>query len=214
MINIGLVGIGGRVFGYLQNIICRFKEEVKITAIAELKEERLQAVRDLLGEGINTCRDYREILKKSDVDTVIICTPDNTHEEIAVESFRAGKHVILEKPLAITPEGCDRVLKERDKAGKIPIMGLVLRYTPFHQTLKKLLSEGVIGRFYTISMLDYYSGGITYFRRWNRFSKVTGGLLIHKGCHAFDILSWLADSQPSTVFVLGLWISSSQGQSQ
>jgi len=203
-VNFGLIGVGNRgVYGYLKTLKEYFPEEARFIALSDSNERRLKKVSEELGGNFRFFSNYKEMLSLPEIDAVVITTPDFTHEEITIDALQAGKHVICEKPLAITAKGCNRVIQASIRAKKILQLGLVLRYSPFYQKLKKLIEKKTIGEVKIISMLDYYSGGKTYFRRWNRFKKNTGGLLIHKGCHAFDILNWLVDSSPERVASFG-----------
>ncbi|MCK4590692.1 MAG: Gfo/Idh/MocA family oxidoreductase, partial [Candidatus Latescibacteria bacterium] len=184
---VAVIGTGRRALdGYIKVLLEQFSERIKIVAVTDRVSERLDEARQILGPEVKLFSDYQELLSSTDVDAVIICTPDFTHEQINLDCLKADKHVICEKPLALSLKGCERVIQEAETKGKLLQVGLVLRYSPFHQRLKEVVENGAIGRVHLISVLDYYAGGRTYFRRWNRLRKNSGGLLIHKGCHAFD----------------------------
>ncbi len=201
---VAVIGTGRRALdGYIKVLLEQFSERIKIVAVTDRVSERLDEARQILGPEVKLFSDYQELLSSTDVDAVIVCTPDFTHEQINLDCLKADKHVICEKPLALSLRGCERVVQEAETKGKLLQVGLVLRYSPFHQRLKEAVESGAIGRVHLISVLDYYAGGRTYFRRWNRLRKNSGGLLIHKGCHAFDIMNWLADSSPQTVAAFG-----------
>ncbi len=203
-VRFGLIGVGNRgIHGYLKILNQYFVARAQIVALSDSSQRRLQEIRREFGKECRYFSDYRKMLLLPNLDVVIITTPDFTHEQIAIDALEVGKHVICEKPLAITAKGCDRVIQASVRAGKILQLGLVLRYTSFHRKLKALVDARVVGNVRTVSMLDYYNEGKTYFRRWNRFERNTGGLLIHKGCHAFDILNWLVDSPPQRVGAFG-----------
>jgi len=203
LVNFGLIGVGGRGMAYVNVLNSFYKDEGKFIALSDIDEKRLKEKAKKSGGTPKLFTDYKKMLSLKELDVVVISTPDFTHETIAIDCLNAGKHIICEKPLAITVESCNKIIEASRKAKKMVQLGLVLRYTPFHRKLKDIIDSGKIGNVKVISMLDYYSGGMTYFRRWNRFKKNTGGLLIHKGCHAFDILNWLADSSPKRVTAFG-----------
>ena len=201
---VAVIGTGRRALGgYIKVLVEEFAERMRVVAVSDRVPERLEEARESLGPEVKLFSDHQELLGFADVDAVIVCTPDFAHEQISLDCLRADKHVICEKPLALTFGGCERIVQEAQSRGKLLQVGLVLRYSQFHQRLKEVVERGTIGRTHLISVLDYYAGGRTYFRRWNRFRKNTGGLLIHKGCHAFDIINWLANSFPKRVAAFG-----------
>ena len=86
--------------------------------------------------------DYREMLERDDVDAVAITSPDFVHEEHAVAALEAGKHVFCEKPLAITTEGCDRILRTWKASGKRLMVGFNMRYMPVFRVMKEIVDSG------------------------------------------------------------------------
>ena len=139
-VNFGLIGVGNRgVYGYLKTLKEYFPEEARFIALSDSNERRLKKVSEELGGNFHLFSNYKEMLSFPEVDAVVITTPDFTHEEITIDALQAGKHVICEKPLAITAKGCNRVIQASIKAKKILQLGLVLRYSPFYQKLKKLI---------------------------------------------------------------------------
>ncbi|MBU0478257.1 Gfo/Idh/MocA family oxidoreductase [bacterium] len=202
-IKLGLIGAGGRGLHLLDTINKYFSDEAHFIALCDVDIKRLKKMSRESKENFCLFSDYKKMLGLKDLDAVIIATPDFTHGEIALEALSAGKHVLCEKPLAITAGDCSKIIEASKKSEKIFQVGFNLRYNPFHQKLKELVDNKSIGNIKIISVLDYYSGGKTYFRRWNRFRKNTGGLLIHKGCHVFDMLNWLIGASPERVSAFG-----------
>ena len=102
----GIIGTGIRgVENFAKGLLSRPKE-AKLIGLCDSNNLRLQAASRILGGKFKLYNDYRELLNDKNIDVVIITTPDFTHEEIAVASFRKGKHVLCEKPLAIDVKGC------------------------------------------------------------------------------------------------------------
>jgi predicted dehydrogenase len=141
-----------------------------------------------------------EAVEDENVDAVFIGTPDSEHVEPVTAALRAGKHVYVEKPMAITLEDCDVIINAAKDAKKIFYLGMNLRHGPVHEKLHEVLNEGQLGKLLTIEANEYYHGGKTYFRRWNRLRKLGGGLWITKACHDFDLLNWFSGGQPTRVF--------------
>lgn len=134
------------------------------------------------------------------VDAVFIGTPDYAHVEPVTASLKAGKYVYCEKPLATTLKDCDKIVEVARKADSILYVGKNLRHSPVHRKLHEILKSGKLGKLLTIEANEYYYGGRTYFRRWNRLRKYGGGLWITKACHDFDLLNWFSNGSPRKVF--------------
>jgi len=134
----------------------------------------------------------------------VISTPDHLHEEQCVAAFKHRKHVLVDKPLAITARGCLRVIEASGKADKLLYMGFNLRQDVVVRKLKALIAQGAFGEVFSIQAIEHYDGGRTYMSRWNRLKKYSGGLFIHKGSHDFDVINWfMATARPIRVSCFG-----------
>jgi predicted dehydrogenase len=201
-IRFGIIGAGGRAaeyFGPRLKKIC----EARLVSLADTNPVRLEAAGRILGGGLELYRDYRELLRSDELDAVVVATPDSTHAELATAAFNAGLHVLCEKPLATTVAGCERILEAARRVDKKLEVGFVLRYVPFFQRLREVVGSGALGAVHLIEASDYYRGGASYFRRWNRLREVSGGLLVHKGTHTFDIINWIVGAKPLRAATFG-----------
>jgi predicted dehydrogenase len=140
-----------------------------------------------------------ECLDNVDLDAVVVTTPDNSHAECAVPALRAAKYVFVEKPLDVTQEACQEIIRADEAAGGRTFVGHNLRFAPVYRAVKELVDDGTIGEVLSLQADEFYDGGRTYFRRWNRLRRFGGGLWITKSCHDFDILHWLAGRAPLSV---------------
>jgi predicted dehydrogenase len=198
----GIIGAGGRAAGYFGPRLRKIPE-ARLVSLAETNAVRLAATGRILGGGLKLYGDYRELLGSDDLDAVVVATPDATHAEITTAAFDAGLHVLCEKPLATTVAGCREILDAARRADKKLEVGFVLRYVPFFQRLREAVLSGALGSLRLIEASDYYRGGASYFRRWNRFREVSGGLLVHKGTHTFDIINWIVGAKPLRAATFG-----------
>ena len=198
----GVIGAGRRA-GEFADGLKELNEHAELLAVADANPERLAAYDRLKGPFKRTFTDWRELLALEEVDVVIVCTPDFTHEEIAVACFEAGKHVLCEKPLGINVKQAWRILQASRRAGKLLEVGFTLRYAPLFARLREVIREDATGPLWNVWMGDYNSQGGGYFRRWNRFYEKSGGLLVHKGCHSFDLLNWYLEDEPVEVVAYG-----------
>lgn len=132
-------------------------------------------------------------------DAVLVATSDGEHTAPVLAALALGKHVYVEKPLAITWDDCQAIVRADAEAGRRTMVGFNLRFAPLYCRLHELIADGAIGRVLTIQADEFYYGGRTYFRRWNRLRRYSGGLWITKASHDFDLLYWLAGAAPTRV---------------
>lgn len=146
-----------------------------------------------------------EMVVAEKVDAVIVATPDHTHADIAARVLGAGADVVLEKPLAVSEEGCRQIGAALDRSDGSLVMTFNYRYAPRNTELKRLIASGAIGEVTAVHfewMLDTVHGA-DYFRRWHRDKANSGGLLVQKASHHFDLVNWWLDDSPETVFARG-----------
>ncbi len=190
-IRIGIIGAGGRGINAFGSIfVNQFADQARIMALADPNLERAAAGLETIGARADIYADYREMLARRDIDAVVVTTPDYLHEEHCIAAFRSGKHVLVDKPLAISAAGCLRVIAAARQARRILYMGFNLRHNIVLRRIKSIVAEGQLGRLFAVQATEYYNGGRTYMARWNRLKKYSGSLFIHKGSHDFDIINW------------------------
>ncbi len=198
---IAVVGCGHRaVIGFIGTLKSIGRSEA-VRVLCDVNPVRLQVAAEYLAnKDCRTCTRLEEVLSDPEINTVIVTTPDHTHADIVEACYRAGKTVVCEKPMATTIEDCQRILDAA--AGQELRVAFNLRYNPVLQRAKELLCEGVIGRVLHAQVNDIirWQHGADYFRRWHRFSEKSVGLLLHKSTHCFDVVNWLLDDQPVSVF--------------
>ena len=198
MIRLGIVGIGGRGHNFgAKSAVAR--QDMVLVAIADTNEPRARVAREQLGARFDIHSDYRELVARKDIDTVIIMSPDCTHAEIACAALESGKNIFVDKPLATTAADALKIVAAWRRSGKVAYMGFNLRHNPVIHRMKKLLDAGHLGRVFQVINAEWYSGGRTYMSRWNRLRRYSGGLWIHKGTHDFDVLNWIVGGHPVRV---------------
>ena len=136
--------------------------------------------------------DYRDLLSQPDIDVVSICTPNALHEEMAVAALRAGKHVYIDKPLAVTAESARRIADAAEDAPGFTRMVFNNRYFPATLRAKQLMDEGRVGRVLTFNARYLHSGSIDPDKPIGWKQGPEGGALLDMGSHALDLLTWLA----------------------
>ncbi len=148
---------------------------------------------------------FEQMLEEHRPDVVIICTVDSTHGDYIRRSIRHGCDVICEKPITTTAEDCADILNTVASSGNKVRVTFNLRWVPGLSQVKRLIRDGRIGNVKHVNleyMLDTRHGA-DYFRRWHSEKASSGGLLVHKSTHHFDLVNWLVDAIPGRVFAEG-----------
>jgi predicted dehydrogenase len=149
--------------------------------------------------------DLEQVINTTRADRVIITSPDFTHAELIARALDAGVDVVVEKPLTINPEGTRQIADAVQRTGRQVIVTHNYRYSPRNSGLKELIKGGAIGTPLSVTfewVLDT-AHGADYFRRWHRDKANSGGLLIHKASHHFDLVNWWLSDSPEQVYARG-----------
>ena len=166
---------------------------VKVVSVSDLQKERARQLVSRYGLECSIRDDYGEVLGDDRVDIVDICGPSHVHAEQGIAAARAGKHVLVEKPMALTMEENRRLRDAVAEAGVNSLVSFVLRWNPAVETIKSLLDSGAIGELLYLEA-DYWHGLGPSHHAWDLHGKKkTGGsAMLLGGCHAVDAMRWLA----------------------
>jgi predicted dehydrogenase len=146
-----------------------------------------------------------EMIHAEHVDRVVVTSPDATHADVVATALHAGADVVVEKPLTTTAEGTRIIAEAIDATGGDVVATFNYRYSPRNSTLRRVIADGMIGRPLSVHfewLLDT-NHGADYFRRWHRDKANSGGLLVHKASHHFDLVNWWIDDVPVSVVANG-----------
>lgn len=143
--------------------------------------------------------DYTELLNDENIDVVTVAIPDQLHKKVACDFLRAGKHVLCEKPLALTREDIEEIVKVADESDAMFMVGQICRFTPAFEKAKELVESGVIGDVYFIES-EYAHDYMKLVDNWRADPNRHG--VIGGGCHAVDLIRWLV-GDPVEVFAYG-----------
>ncbi|MEI3613814.1 Gfo/Idh/MocA family protein [Pseudogracilibacillus sp. SO30301A] len=196
MIQVGLIGCGFIAKKHVKTIsTC---EELELKAVSDLDQERMQEISSLYKEfkkrnsSISFYKDYKQLIADPEIAVVIIATISSLHAEIAKKALKNDKHVIIEKPLALTLRDADDIIQLSKTKSKQVLVCHQLRYRPVLEKLKFLLNKDYFGKLYfgTISLrlhrsFDYYNSS-TWKGTWDQ----DGGMLLNQGIHLIDLLIW------------------------
>ncbi|GAA3661464.1 Gfo/Idh/MocA family protein [Microbacterium marinilacus] len=205
-----VVGAGARSESYLRAIVGPHRADAELRAIGDVNPGRVDhfraLARSLGGDPAGFAPDALEgVIREHDIDRVIVSSPDDTHAELVDRALRAGADVIVEKPLTIDADGAERIAAAVADTGRSVTATFNYRYSPRNSALAELLRSGEIGDVTSVHfewMLDTVHGA-DYFRRWHRLKRRSGGLLVHKAAHHFDLVNWWLDDAPTRVYASG-----------
>lgn len=200
-LRLGVIGSGGR--GQIAGHAHKPEDGVRVVACCDRNDQTLTANKERYGSDIITTTDIDTLLAQ-DLDAVFICTPDYLHEEQALRCLEAGVSVYLEKPMAISIDGCDRVLAAaQQSAGKL-FVGHNMRYMNLIRKMKQLIDDDVIGEVKSVWCRHFISyGGDAYFRDWHSEQRYANSLLLQKGAHDIDVMHWLSGANTTRVAAFG-----------
>jgi predicted dehydrogenase len=206
-----VVGAGHRSRMYVTAITGTFADRASLVAVCEPNPVRADyAVASAVAAGapapaIWTPDRLEEMIAAERVDRVIVTARDDLHAELIVRSLEAGADVIVEKPLTIDAASAARIEEAVARTGRDVLLTFNYRYAPRNSALRRVIREGAIGEVTSIDfswMLDTLHGA-DYFRRWHREKEHSGGLLVHKSSHHFDLVNWWIGDTPRRVFASG-----------
>lgn len=204
------VGTGGRIPMFIDPIVDKYRDACDLVGLCDTSETRRTYHQKRLNKEygtplVPTYADFDQMLREQKPDVVIVCTPDYLHHEYIVKALEAGADVISEKPLTTDADKYREIQEAVQKTGRKVRTTFNMRWTPGITKVRQLIAEGTIGRVRHIDfeyMLNT-SHGADYFRRWHSQKECSGGLLLHKSTHHFDVINWWLDGIPSTVFGMG-----------
>lgn len=209
---IALIGTGGRSEMYIRAIYGKHSDTAELVGLSDVNPGRVKYYQKLIQElgGTQPVKSFEPgqltaFIRDNAIERVVVTTPDFTHADYIVEGLEAGADVVVEKPLTINADGCRRITDAVARTGRNVVVTFNYRYSPRNSALKEIIQSGVIGKVTSIDfswVLDTVHGA-DYFRRWHREKENSGGLLIHKASHHFDLVNWWINDVPERVFASG-----------
>jgi predicted dehydrogenase len=204
------VGLGARSWLYSLALAGRYRAGAELVGLCDRNAGRLaQRLGWARSAGFDplACgpEGFAEALRAVRPDVVIVTTDDRDHDAYIVPSLDAGCDVVTEKPLTIDAARLERILDAQRRSGRRLRVTFNYRYAPARAQVKEILAAGTIGDVLSVDfewLLDTVHGA-DYFRRWHRRKENSGGLLVHKATHHFDLVNWWIGSVPRTVRAAG-----------
>jgi predicted dehydrogenase len=211
MVNLAVVGAGSRAEMFVRAVTGAHAGSARLVAMADVNPLRIRAHNDwLVAAGHPPVPSYpagavATMLERERVDVLLVTSVDRTHAEYIVTALEAGCDVITEKPMTVDAESCRRILDAVDRTGRRVSVAFNYRYNPLHEAVRSVLAGGEIGEIGSVHfewLLDLRHGA-DYFRRWHRDRVNSGGLLVHKSGHHFDLVNWWLGAAPAEVYAMG-----------
>jgi predicted dehydrogenase len=173
--------------------------DLELNALCDINSKRLNESAEKFK--IRGFKNYQELLALPDIDLVVICTPNGLHYKMAMDAFQAGKHVLLEKPIAIQLDEADALIKISQEKGLKFFAVKQVRYNPPVRILRKAILDNHLGKIFSASLVIRWTRPQEYYSEsdWRGTSKMDGGTLLNQGIHYVDILQWIL-GDVATVF--------------
>ncbi|GHO46219.1 Gfo/Idh/MocA family protein [Ktedonospora formicarum] len=209
-----IVGTGSRAGMYVDALTTTYQDKAELVAFCDLSQVRMDWYNQRIhergyrgGEPLPTFKAeyFDTMIAEARPDVVIVTTMDSTHHTYIVRAMELGCDVITEKPMTTEVPKIRAIFDTIERTGKSLRVTFNYRYTPAYTRFRELVRDGVVGRPLSVdfSWLLDTSHGADYFRRWHREKQNSGGLMVHKATHHFDLVNWWIDSYPRQVFALG-----------
>lgn len=206
------VGVGGRARMFYEALCSTYSDSCELVAFCDLSKTRMnyanRMIHEKFGKEAVPTYDYTafdEMIETEKPDIVIVTSVDRTHDEYIIRSMQLGCDVITEKPITIDEKKAQRIIDVQKETGRNIRVAFNYRYAPHHTKVRELIMDGVIGEVYSIHFewLLNTQHGADYYRRWHRNKLNSGGLLVHKSTHHFDLVNFWMGTEPQTVFAFG-----------
>ena len=206
-----LVGTGARAEMFVRAITRDHRDTARLVAFSDTNQHRMDVhngwLRAAGHEPVPTypAHELAAMLAAERVDELVVTSVDDTHAGHVVTALEAGCDVITEKPMTVDVDGCQAILDAQKRTGRRVSVAFNYRFNPLHEQVRELLAGGAIGELGSVHfewLLDVRHGA-DYFRRWHRDKDRSGGLLVHKAGHHFDLVNWWLGAAPAQVFASG-----------
>lgn len=207
-----LVGTGSRARMFYGAIAGTYSQTAELVALCDTSQVRMDYTNHLLQRdfGLPPLPTYKEtdfarMLEESKAEIVIVTSIDRTHHHYIIAALEAGRDVITEKPMTVDAEKCQAIIDAAKRTGRSVRVTFNYRYAAHNTKVREIIAAGGIGDVTAVHfewLLDTRHGA-DYFRRWHRDKRNSGGLMVHKSTHHFDLVNFWLGTQPKTVFAMG-----------
>jgi predicted dehydrogenase len=204
-VRIATIGLGGMGTGHT-DAITKKVEEAELVAVCDI--DKAVADEKAVTYGVPAFYDHKALIKAGIADAVSIATPHYFHPPIAVDAFKAGLHVLSEKPIGVTVKAADKMLKAAEKSGKVFAAMHQQRTRGVIQAMKRIIDSGQLGRIYRATMVETHFRTQAYYNSagWRAtWDGEGGGVLLNQAPHGIDIFTWLMGLPEKVQAVTQTW---------
>ena len=200
-IKYGIIGAGTMAQEHILNI--SLIENAEIVALADPHEESLNQCKDILKTKVSCFKNHLEMIQENIVDVYLISSPNFTHIEILKDVIKTKKHILVEKPLCTNTKDCLEIKNFTKDYPSIFWIAMEYRYMPPVSKFINEIKNNKIGSLKTLTIREHRFPFLKKVNNWNRFEKNTGGTLVEKCCHFFDLMRLIVGSKPVSVYASG-----------
>ncbi|MBR2036761.1 MAG: Gfo/Idh/MocA family oxidoreductase [Lachnospiraceae bacterium] len=205
------VGTGGRAAFFYRAVAGDYKDTSEMVAFCDVNQTRMDYSNDYLeslgAKRVPTYKHYEfdKMIEEIKPDCVIVTSVDRTHDQYIIRAMELGCDVITEKPMTIDEKRAQAIIDAQKRTGRNVRVSFNYRYAPANTKVRELIMNDTIGEVYSVHFEWFLNTkhGADYFRRWHRNKANSGGLLVHKSTHHFDLVNFWLGTQPDTVFAMG-----------
>jgi predicted dehydrogenase len=187
-----------------------YADVAELCGVFDVNVGRARLFVEKCGVDMPVYENFDKMIEETRPDYVIVTTVDAYHSDYIIRSLELGCNVITEKPMTIDDQRCNAILEAKEKYGKEVIVTFNYRFAPFKTKIRELIADGAIGDVYSVHfewlldrVMQFGAHGTSYFRRWNARMAKSGGLLVHKSTHHFDLINWWIGQKPQKVSAFG-----------
>jgi myo-inositol 2-dehydrogenase / D-chiro-inositol 1-dehydrogenase len=196
-----LVGSGMMGQEHIRNL--QLLPDAEIVALADPDEAMRSQAAVLAGGEVRTFADYKELLSAGGVDALVIASPNHTHHAVLLDALATGLPILVEKPLCTTVADCDAVIAAT-RGRRAPVwVAMEYRYMPPVARLIDEVRRGTIGSLRMLAIREHRFPFLTKVGDWNRFARNTGGTMVEKCCHFFDLMRLVIGAEPVRLYASG-----------
>jgi predicted dehydrogenase len=181
-------------------------DEAMLAGLCDNRPDRLDHARaqyeGVFGYKIPTYADYREMCEKAGLDAVMVSGPNYLHRDMTLAALDRGLHVLCEKPMELTLARCDEMIAAAAKAKRVLALGMQMHYRVRYHKVRELIAQGVIGT-PAMAWCTEYRCPFAETKDWVWEKEKSGGAIVEKNCHHYDILNLWLQSEPTTVYATG-----------
>lgn len=200
-IRYGVIGTGMMGVEHIENLAAI--EGATVTAVADSNDKSLAAGAASAGGGVAAFADYREMIDAEVCDAVVLVTPNFTHHAMLLDLLATDLHVLTEKPMCISTAECVDVVRAAQSRTALTWVGLEYRYMPPVTRLVDEVEAGAVGNVQMVAIREHRFPFLNKVDDWNRFTRNTGGTLVEKCCHYFDLMNLITKQRPVSVMASG-----------